>query len=157
MGRRLTTRLQTASLLSTLFQRTVEVRVRDDVSAATGAIATYRESDGRLSGAMWASVDFTIASAAALCLLSDEHMEEARNESDYLPQRWHEHFAEIANICARFFGALEAPRVALDSVWIAPTAPPTALMDEMEDLLQHRVFDVNLGNYGKGQLHLVAL
>lgn len=159
MTRRLQSRTAMATVLGTLFQTEVSTHRTDVIRSLPGAICIYRHTDGSLSGAMWVDQGFAMAATCALCLMTPDHAAEAALEGPHLPERWHVHFHEVANICSRFFGAPEAPRVVLDALWISPTDPPSSVMDEMcdeHDIVEHRIVTMNLGDFGEGVMHLVA-
>ena len=156
MSKRLQTQTGIAKVLQNLLTTGIRTEILTEVSTPIGAISSYRYPDGRLSGALWVDAHFAAGTCAALCLLPPEAVQEALDIEPRLPKRWHEHYREVANICTRFFGSLEAPRVVLDKVWIAPDNPPESLMAEMSSLLEHRVLTIELGSYGVGALHMVA-
>ncbi len=156
MSKHLQSHSEISELLSTLFDRDIPVTRVDGVSGPAGAIASYRYTDNCLAGALWVDPIFALATTCSLSLMEHDQAMKRVEDDLFLPPDWHNNFREIANICCRFFGAPEAPRVVLDHVWIAPENPPQTLMNDMHTLLQHRVLRVDFGEYGLGHLHAVA-
>lgn len=154
--KRLQSYQEMVELLCTLFDRNLHIRRVEGVSGPAGAIASYRYSDRGLAGALWMDPVFALATTCNLSLMAPEQAMQRVNSPYFLPATWHNNFREVANICGRFFAAPEAPRVALDHAWIAPDNPPQTLMDDMTTLLEHRVLQVDFGEFGLGHLHAVA-
>jgi hypothetical protein len=120
-----------------------------------GAVATYRDDDGKLGAVAVADKDLVGIFGGALAMVPQVALQEAKR-SGRLPENIYENFWEVANILVSLLNRPNSPHLVLADRYRTREEATDEVREVIEKPTKRRHFAITVMGYGTGRISLFA-